>query len=413
MRGDVFMKEATMSNEQLISELDKVLNKKDQYTFLEYISKNTGTFISAISVVSALVVFAARAISYLGARAKYQFWDLDEEFLVEDNKALLKLGVFIFFFLLITLINSLTNRYAYRWVLNSCKLYFHSKIITHQNNDSKKTKEEMENRYISTTSTNRHKKIIAELNKPVDSIDNNDFINEDSLNILLQVESDCKEIEKHCAEEKIQIWKERLILMSKLLGVMLIVFFAYLILLLFSGVYDVNNVTISLVGSTALIALIVASNAFLCLLLEIRLAINDVLKRSFKGKKIDWSSDSINSVIEWLKTKSSEPKTQNIKAVLSDRSLKTLLTNVILTTILLAFYLPLNVKDRMKRIDSFYVFREDQQSYVMLINDGTKYIFSECEINDNKIIIDTNKIIVRNDPVDLEKIKFDSIDRKP
>lgn len=77
----------------------------------------------------------------------------------------------------------------------------------------------------------------------------------------------------------------------------------------------------------------------------------------------------------------------------------------------MTIYLQFNVKDSLKSMDSFYVFRENQQDYVMLINDGTKYIFSECEINENNLIIDTNKIIIRNDPVDLEKRQFESVER--
>lgn len=50
---------ATMSSEQFISELDVLLNRDDCYTFLEYISKNKAIFISAVSIISAVVIFAA------------------------------------------------------------------------------------------------------------------------------------------------------------------------------------------------------------------------------------------------------------------------------------------------------------------------------------------------------------------
>ena len=116
---------------------------------------------------------------------------------------------------------------------------------------------------------------------------------------------------------------------------------------------------------------------------------------------------------DWLESKIAEQKNQTIKVLFSDISLKTILLNVIFTTALLTIFLQFNVNYSLKRMNTFYVFREEQQDYVMLINDGTKYIFSGCDINDNKIIINTNKIIVRNDPVSLEKIQFESVERKP
>ena len=137
-----------------------------------------------------------------------------------------------------------------------------------------------------------------------------------------------------------------------------------------------------------------------------------MLKHSFNDKRIDWNSDCISKVIEWLQSKSVENKKQSIKTYLSDRSLKTLLINVIATTVLLTIFLQFNVQYGLKRMDSFYVFRDNQQDYVLLINDGTKYIFSGCEIKENTLIIDTNEIIIRNDPVDLEKIQFEIVERK-
>ena len=55
---------------------------------------------------------------------------------------------------------------------------------------------------------------------------------------------------------------------------------------------------------------------------------------------------------------------------------------------------------------------ENNQDYVMIINDGTKYILSECDIVDEEIIIDTNQIIVRNNPINLEKMSFNKVEKK-
>ena len=383
-----------MSNEQLISELDTLLNKNDRYTFLDYISKNKAIFISAVSIISAVVIFAARVISFLVVRAKYRFWDLDEGFLVEDNHAFLKLGVYVLFFLLLTLLNSFTYRYAYRWELYNCELFLYDRIISHQKKETEKLKNK-----------------ISQTKKSVDSIENNDFTKEEWLNELLQVEKDNKEIRKNCTASKKLIWKERLSLLVKYLFVMVIVFFASLLLQLASGVNTGDYGTISLVNSSAIITLIIMVTAYLCAFLEIRLTIKGILKRLFKDQKIDWNSVCIRQVIELLESKISEQKKQSLKLYFSDRKIMALLSNILVTTFFMTIYLQFNVNDSLKRMDSFYVFREDQQDYVMLINDGTKYIFSECEINENKLIIDTNKIIVRNDPVDLEKRQFESVER--
>lgn len=123
MIRNMFMKEATMSSEEIISELEKSFSKDDQYIFLKYINKNIGVFISAISIISAIVIFVARAISFLVVRAKYQFWDLEEGFLVEDNKAILKLGVYALYILLVMLINSIVKRYVYRLEIYNSEIW--------------------------------------------------------------------------------------------------------------------------------------------------------------------------------------------------------------------------------------------------------------------------------------------------
>ena len=408
-----FLKGTTMSSEEIISEIDDVLNKENRYTILEYINKNTGVFISAISIIAALVVFLARTISFLVVRAKYVFWDLDEGFIVEDNKAILKLGMYILYFVSLTVINLLTSRYAYRWELYNCELYLYNRIIIYRKKMLKKCKRKREKLHKSLILYNNQYKTRAELTKSADSIENSYYsINEKCRNDILQFDKDYKILKKDIYSLRRNNWKNRLKQMAKFLSVLLFVFGASIILQLFLGV-DIEAIwTISVVSSTAIITLLIMFTAFFGAFLEIRVMVHFVLKRSFKDKNIDWSTDCIMPIIDWLESKSVEIKNQSIKAFLSDRSLKTLLLNIILTTIGMTIFLPFIVKDSLKRMDSFYVFRDNQQNYVMLINDGTKYIFSGCEIKENTLIIDTDEIIIRNDPVDLEKIQFEIVERK-
>lgn len=385
-----------MSDEQLISELEKNFKIEDQYLFLDYISKNKAIFISAISIISAIVIFTARSISFLVVIAKYRFWNLDESFIVEDDKAFLKLGVYVLFFLLITLLNFMAKRYLYRWELYNFEIYLFDKIITNNFKQLKKVKKE-----------------IAQSKKSVVTVKNGtNSQKEVLLNKLIQLKSECVEIRKRCTAIKKGVWKIRISLLARFLLLMLAVFVACILLQLFLGTEKWDNGIVSLVVSTAIMTLLIVFTALFCAFCETKLIIKNTLKQSFSNKKIEWGSDSISQVIDWLKAKISEQEKQSIKIFFSDKSLKILLISVITTTVFMTIHLQFYMNYSLKRMDSFYVFREDHQYYVMLINDGNKYIFSECDINDTELIIDTNKIIVRNNPVNLEKKQFKSVERK-
>lgn len=101
-----------------------------------------------------------------------------------------------------------------------------------------------------------------------------------------------------------------------------------------------------------------------------------------------------------------------MKSSLSDKTIKLALGNVALSALIIAFFLKWNVTYSLDHAKWFYVFNENNQDYVMIINDGTKYILSECDIVDEEIIIDTNQIIVRNNPINLEKMSFNKVEKK-
>ena len=419
-----------MSSEEIISELDKNFSKNDQYNFLKYINKNIGVFISAISIVSAIVIFLARAISYLVVRAKYQFWDLEEGFLVEDNKAILKLGVYTVFILLVMLLNSFVKRFVYRLEFYNCGIYLLDKSIAYQHRTLKNIKKEINSYSKRLASLKKDREKIAKLSKSVtsskknkneivDVLDliasiqkENDPIYEDLLRDHERLNNEYSIMNKRCSAIKKDIWKIRISIWHYFLIMILGVFVASILMLVFSGAENWDNGIVSLVAHAVIISLIIVFTAFICSFLEIRFTVFKMLKNSFTDKKIDWNSDCISQVIEWLQSKSDENQKQSIKAFFSDRSLKILSISVIVTIVFLTIFLQFNVRDGLKRLDSFYVFRDNQQNYVMLINDGTKYIFSGCEINENTLIIDTNEIIVRKDPVDLVKMQFESVERK-
>ena len=216
---------ATMSSEEIISELDKNFSKDDQYNFLEYLNKNIGVFISAISIVSAIVIFLARAISYLVVRAKYQFWDLEEGFLVEDNKAILKLGVYALYILLIMLINSIVKRYVYRLEIYNCEIYLRDKSITYQYRNIKmsfnsyckrfalieKDRKKIAKLSKSATSLKKNKKEIEEILDLLASIQKkNEPLYEDLLSEHKRLNNEYADIKRMCSEIKKDIRKKRI-----------------------------------------------------------------------------------------------------------------------------------------------------------------------------------------------------------
>ena len=62
LRGGAFLDNKDKSSEKLISDLEEAFKKEEKYNYLDYLKNNTGLFISAISIVSAIMLFLARII---------------------------------------------------------------------------------------------------------------------------------------------------------------------------------------------------------------------------------------------------------------------------------------------------------------------------------------------------------------
>lgn len=386
--------------DKLLSKLNDAFKKDEQYKFLNYVNKNTGVFLSAISIIAAIVLFIARTISYLVVYAQYNYWNIGVSFLVEDNKAYLKLGVYVLYFLLFMLLSFFSKRYVYRLELLNFKAYLYGKIFKNLYKKLRLKKDEIHE-------LKKHVNLIERSGKTLFEERVKDVNTE-----LSRLEKENKELRKETFFDIIEVIKIKFLLLIRLIPAFLIIFFCSLLLQLFFGVTIQNSGIISVIISTSIIALIVLVTAIINAFFGIRVMIKVVIKQFFNGEKVEWSPEYIIPVIEWMDSKISEQKEQNIKQYFSDKALKQLACNVLITTFIMTIFLQFNVKYSLSRADSFYVLKEAQQNYVLLINDGTKYILSECDILDGKIIINTNEIIVRNEPIQLKKEHFESIEKK-
>ena len=400
LRGGAFLDNKDKSSEKLISYLEEAFKKEEKYNYLDYLKNNTGLFISAISIVSAIMLFLARIISYIVVNARYQYWNLDEGFLVEDNKMYLKLGVLVLYFIFTMLINSVAKRYVYRWKLNDCKVYLYGKIFEDREKHVK-----------------LKRKAIRDLKKMVaDIVKTNESINEEKLESvnceIKKLESENKELIRQCIDNRLEVLKIRISLFFRIIPSFILIFMVSLFLQYVFGIEIENHSTMGLIQLSLITALIIILTAIFCAVLEIKLTLLVSIKRFFKDDKVDGGSEYMKPVIEWLDTKIAEQSNHSLKSSLSDKTIKLALGNVALSALIIAIFLKWNVTYSLDHAKSFYVFNENNQDYVMIINDGTKYILSECDIVDEEIIIDTNQIIVRNNPINLEKMSFNKVEKK-
>lgn len=119
-----------MTGEKIISNLKKSF-KDDDYRTIEYLKDKTGVFITAVSIFATFLVFGSKVVSYLIANVQYHYWNLDEGFLLEDNTAYLKLGVYTMYVMLAIAANVIAKKYIYLWELYDCIVYLFKKTFKH------------------------------------------------------------------------------------------------------------------------------------------------------------------------------------------------------------------------------------------------------------------------------------------
>lgn len=247
-------------------------------------------------------------------------------------------------------------------------------------------------------------------------MNSNEPIDEDRLELvnsnIKELELENKELIKECLDDRFEVFKIRVGLFIRLIPTFIVIVVASLFLQYVSGIDIENNGTKGLLQSAFFSALVIMIAAIFNVFLEIKLTLLVIIKRFFKDDKVDWSSEYTEPVIKWLDSKISEQNNQRLKASVSDKSIRLTLGYILFSALALAIFLKWNVAYSLEHTNSFYVFNDDKQDYVMLVNDGSKYVFSECMIDDGKLIIDTNSIIVRNNPVKLKKEYFEIVERK-
>lgn len=386
-----------MDRDNLISKLDDEYKKDEQYKCLDYIMDHTAAFISAIAVIPTIFALVVRLISFLVLNVKCHYWNIGEGFLVEDNGIYSKIAGGVLVCLATLLINNSAKSYVKRWALFDCKLDLVDRIASISNN---KINNEI----------NSQRGRITDYN----SLPNEAYVplHEAEVNEMEHTLDDIEEKHKtYFFKVKKEINKKKALLIGRLVLWFLVVFIAFLLLFLVSGV---DYSTVGIIGfiiSILSISILTTVLAIIIAFREVKLKIKDLIMCS-----LDEDNDIINygigvSLIDWLDKKIIEQKTHSIKSLFSDNSLKNLAASLIFVTIFWTIYLVLSEKYSLANNDSFYILYENNQNYAMLINDENKYVFSECDIVDDKIIINTDNIMIRNNPISLEKMHFESVEK--
>ena len=99
--------------EQLIFDLKEIFEVDEKYTVVTYFKEKTGVLLAALSLVATFLVFSSKISSYLTDILYCRYWNLDERFIVENNRAYLKLGVYLFVIVIISISIVISKKYAY------------------------------------------------------------------------------------------------------------------------------------------------------------------------------------------------------------------------------------------------------------------------------------------------------------
>lgn len=398
-KGDVVMSE-DMKKEKLLDALEKMLEGDEKYTVLNYFKNNPGVLLTAISLIAAFLVFGAKICSYLIASIQCRYWNLNEAFISEDNGAYIKLGVSILIIVIISASTGLTKKHAYLREVYDCQIYLYSRLEKQQRDEIKSIKKEFRAFAKGIDLAKKAERMLKDReeypfkNGEVDALIYNSE----------QLKKRIKAVQKECRAIKPLKLKWRMINIRDLLISFLIILLSSFILQTSLGL-NARSV-IGIIQSGLLVSVILMAEVLLISWVSIKYKFRREINSFLKEEDITEDSELKEKIMKLLDSKANDIRNRDLKQYLSDKSCKDMVRFVLFYVVITLIFLPLVAQYNLCHTDTFYVTEKENQDYALVANYGDDYIFSQCDILDDDIFIDTNRIYVTKEPIKMEKKRF-------
>jgi hypothetical protein len=315
--------------------------------------------------------------SFLIVRTCYQYWNLDEGFLLEDSKAYLKLGLNFFYDALMVIAFFIAKRNVDLYEIYNFKMFIYSKGVKMREKQLRKEKNMMENEKI----INRDKK------------------------------EQLEEKMKHYRKFKHGIYKARMFYMRRVMYGFFVAAFAVFIIRISMEIPLRNKGGIGITTSVLILAVLVMLEAILISWIDIKYRFINKIKSFFSDEHMYLDVELVDQISKVLEAKADKIRKVSMKNCLTDRACKRFAAFFLYITITTMVSLPIITYYNLAHIDSFYVVKEEIQDYVVVMNQGENYILSKCKISGEDIKIDTNEIFITEKPIKMKKKKFKTIEK--
>lgn len=364
-----------------------------QYRVYNYFKQHPSTFFATISAFIAIISIILTFSAFLSTNSYLMYFNVDNVTYKASNQFVYLTAIALIFFTVIILFQVFLSKTFNIYLPHKRKLLLYKYCFKNIKKDIK-----------------YNEKIRSSIQKSLnetfsDTTDNEKEKNEKELNLLCEC---AKKIKSKYKKARKNVLKMRIIYyiqlgLSCLLagGVLSIVS----ILLLSIASYEWKNIISSaMVFSVVFILINVLENWFLsCVLGLNRKKIKADAKLDEEDIFSSYNDDSefpIDSILNG-----------NFKSFLSDSNCKRFIVTIIFCLILIVITFSWTGVQSAKTQKAFFVLDDNDQTYVLIYNNGESAILEKAEINGNNIIIDTtHQKIVSSIGLDMEKYEYESVE---
>ncbi len=395
-------------------DLEHVLKEEENYTFLNFLKNNIGATLTSISLFTAILVFVAKVIGVLIANVQYLYWNIDDCFLIEDNKAYLKLGIYIIYSILIMSSYAIAKKHIFIWKIHGCQIYLYDRILKIAKKQIKEHKKEHRAFEKRNKTLKKYLNLIISTEKSIDQ--NYSKIGNDFENLEARNEEHRKSINQGMLDyrdARREIIKQKLFNLIYLMIGFFIAFIASFILQASTGLnLSINGEGRRIILSTLLYAVFIIIGVCINCWIEIKLGAMRIISAFFKDKNIFDEQELVSKAVRILEDKANEVRCRSVKQIFSDKSCKFLAVYGIYLLVTTLVFMPIKARYNLEHCKTFYIISEKEQDYAVVVNNGNKFILSKCEIMGEKITIDTNEIYIMDEPVKMSKRDFKNVEKK-
>lgn len=362
------------------------------HNLYDYFKEHPSLFITFTSGAVAVISVALKLIAFLGDNSYLSYFNVNMNIYKQSIGFIYFFAIALAFFVVVMVFQSFISKTFENYLpYKRIFLLYKYSLKKIKNEKNKLRKENKQFKY------NLFKLI------------NDKFEKKESKRIKKDLSKKFKNLENNCSEIKREIQKYRLFL-CLIIGMSCI--FAWIVLVVIYSImlsfatFDWNVTLKSVVTSSTVYVLIYSLGSWLSIC---------VIGINRKEIKRYTQSDKISEFAQKYHCSEAFPIREifdgNMRSVFNDSNLRRLVSAIIISLVVLIFLSAYAGTKSAANQKDFFVVNVENQTYVMIYNNGENMIIEKAEITDNGIVIDTNhQRMISSQNIDMKKYVFEKVD---